>query len=95
MAKIKSKSSKRTRPATELDSTFFMKLVMYLIVGAQWLRISVNGGTSVIPLPLGLFVGILFVTHDHFRIDRKIEMAVLLVAMLVGFYGQVGVMINA
>jgi hypothetical protein len=79
---------------TELDSTFFLKLVMYLIVGSQWLRITIGGGGSQVPLPVGLFIGILFVSHDHFRIDRKIEMAVLLVATMIGFYGQVGVFIN-
>ena len=68
-----------------------MKLVLYLIVGAQWLRMSIGSSGAQIPLPVGLFIGILFIMHDHFRIDRKIEMAVLLVAMLVGFFGQVGV----
>lgn len=93
MAKLK--TTKPKKPATELDSTFFMKLVLYLIVGAQWLRLSINNGNFQVQVPLGLFIGILFVAHDHFRIDRKIEMAVLLVAMLVGFYGQVGVAMAA
>ena len=90
MAKPKSKK----KPVVEADSAFFLKLVMYLIIGAQWLRLTTDGGNTQIPLPIGLFVGILFLSHDHFRIDRKIEMAVLLVAMFVGFYGQVGVFIN-
>jgi hypothetical protein len=38
-------------------------------------------------LPIGLILGIIFSAHDHFRIDRKIEYAVLLVAALLGLAG--------
>jgi len=90
----KTKTTKKPKAgAAELDSTFFLKLVLYVIIGAQWLRFTTASGSQV-PLPIGLFIGILFVQHDHFRIDRKIEMAVLLVAMMIGFYGQVGVFVN-
>jgi hypothetical protein len=36
----------------------------------------------------------LFAVHDHFQIDRKIEYTVLLVAMFVGFWTQIGVYIT-
>ena len=74
----------------ELDSVYFLKLVMYLILGTQWLRLTNGAGQTVLTLPIGLAVGMGFALHDHFRIDRKIEFAVLLVAMLVGFYAQIG-----
>jgi hypothetical protein len=32
--------------------------------------------------------------HDHFQIDRKIEYAVLLLAMLVGYVAGVGIFIS-
>lgn len=90
----KTKITKPHKSKTEFDRTYFLKLVLYLIVGSQWLRISTGSSNAQIPLPIGLGIGLLFVSHDHFRIDRKIETALLLVAMLVGFYGQVGIAIT-
>ena len=89
MTKIKKKA---TRAAPELDSVYVLKLVMYLILGTLWLRVGHPDNT--IPLPVGLVIGVLFAMHDHFRIDRKIEYAVLLVAMLVGFWSQIGLILT-
>jgi len=92
VSKIKNKA-KRQKP--ELDSAYFLKIVLYLIVGAQWVRVVNPAGTTQLPLPIGLIIGILFASHDHFQLDRKIEYAILLVAMLVGFWSQIGVYITA
>lgn len=92
MAKAK---KKKARTPIEPDSAFVLKMVMYLIVGAQWVRIVNPSLTKEIPLPAGLIIGLLFATHDHFQIDRKIEFAVLLVAMLVGFWSQTGIYVTA
>lgn len=73
---------------------YLLKLVLYLIVGAQWIRLENTTGTTQVPIPIGLIIGVLFAAHDHFKIDRKIEYAVLLVAMFVGFWSQVGVYIT-
>jgi hypothetical protein len=95
MAKTKQKrKSAQSRAQTqELDSVYMLKLVLYLIVGAQWVRFESPGRGTEIPIPIGLIVGILFAAHDHFKIDRRIEFAVLLIAMFVGFWTQVGVYI--
>lgn len=93
MAKTK-KLAKKRENNSELDSVYLLKLVLYLIIGAQWVRFTNTSGTGTIPIPVGFIIGILFASHDHFKIDRKIELAVLLVAMLVGFFAQVGVFIN-
>ncbi|MDL2342092.1 MAG: hypothetical protein QFB87_03380 [Patescibacteria group bacterium] len=93
MAKTKQHSKvskKRAAPEQELDSVYFLKLVMYMIVGAQWLRFTDASGATTVTVPIGLFIGMAFALHDHFRIDRKIEFAVLLVATMVGFYASVG-----
>ena len=90
MAKTKKKAA---RVAPELDSVYVLKLVMYLILGTLWLRVGHVDGTMV-PIPVGLGIGVLFAMHDHFKIDRKIEYAVLLVAMLVGFWTQIGLMLT-
>ncbi len=77
----------------ELDSVYFLKLVLYLVIGSMWLKIT-KGENLQIPLPLGGLVGLLFASHEHFQIDRKIEYAVLLVAILVGFWLPFGVFLN-
>lgn len=82
----------KTKKTGELDSVYVLKLVMYLIIGTLWVRIE--HGAASIPIPVGLLIGVLFAMHDHFKIDRKIEYALLLVAMLVGFWSQIGLVIN-
>lgn len=88
-----SKQPTKKRLQVEPDGVYVLKLVMYLIVGSQWLRLT-HGDGSQIPLPVGLIIGLLFIRHEHFQIDRKVEYAVLLVASLIGFYGQVGVFVR-
>lgn len=84
----------KTKPQTaENDGLYLLKLVLYLIIGAQWLFLSWPAGRHL-PLPVGVLIGGIFASHEHFRIDRKIEYAVLLVAMLVGYFAQVGVYIS-
>lgn len=78
----------------EPDSTYFLKLVIYLIVGSQWLRIeNLSEGWSI-PLPVGLLIGLWFASHDHFQIDRKIEYALLLVAAFISFWLPIGIFIE-
>lgn len=84
---------RRPNETQELDSVYLMKLVLYLIIGAQWVYFT-RGNNSQIPLPIGLIIGLAFAVHDHFRIDRRIEFAVLIIAMFVGFWSQVGITIN-
>lgn len=82
------KTKKRVRTGTESDSVYFLKLVLYLIIGAFWVRISTE--SLVIPLPVGLVLGLAFARTERFQIDRKIEYAILLVSMFVAFWLPVG-----
>ena len=93
MTKTKQKAARHTGVHTELDSVYVLKLVLYLVVGTLWLRVGNASATTVVPIPVGCILGLLFAMHDHFRIDRKVEYAVLLVAMLVGFWTQAGLYI--
>jgi hypothetical protein len=86
-------AKKKLITKSEPDGTYLLKLVLYLIIGSQWLRLVDPGLTKQIPLPLGLLIGIIFASHEHFQIDRKIEYAVLLIACLVGFWAQTGISI--
>lgn len=75
------------------DSTYFLKLVVLLILGSLWIKAS-NGENWQLPIPIGLIIGLVIVTHEHFKIDRKIEYAVLLMAMLIGFWAPIGLFIS-
>ncbi len=87
-------AKKKIVETNERDSVYFLKLVIYLIIGGQWIRFVNPQLTRVIPLPIGLIIGLLIASHDHFKIDRKIEYAVLLVAMLIGYATQAGIYIT-
>lgn len=95
MAKTKKSSKKVSVPQSQrLDSVYILKLVLYLILGSQWLRFVNSGNSWQVPIPVGLIIGILFAMHDHFQIDRKIEYAMLLLAMFVSFWAQIGVYVT-
>ena len=82
--KNKKKNSK------EADSSYVLKLVLYLMIGSQWLLIT-HGEHWQIPIPYGAIIALVFAHHEHFKIDRKVEYAVILVAMFVGFWTLSGI----
>lgn len=73
---------KQSNPETESDSSYFLKLLLYFLVGTIWVRVN-----DVTVFPLGLVLGIIFASHEHFRIDRKIEYVVLLFSSMLGLIG--------
>lgn len=89
----KKKNQIQTR-VNEPDSAFLFKIILYLIIGSQWIRLVDSEYTKQIPIPLGFIIGVLFAMHEHFKIDRKIEYAVLLVAMFIGFWVQTGLYVT-
>lgn len=76
-----------------VDTVYFLKLVLYLVIGSIWLKIS-DVQTWQVSIPVGLIIGMVFTAHEHFKIDRKIEYAVLLIATLIGFWAPIGLYIN-
>jgi hypothetical protein len=87
-------TSKRTKQAQAAgDGVYLLKLVLYVILGMQWLWITQPNG-STYPLPVGLVLGLVFAAHEHFRVDRKIEYAILLAAMLAGFVTKIGIFVK-
>lgn len=93
MAKNKKAVARRKKApveSQELDTVYLLKLVMYLVLASQWLRIiSVSG--NEIPIPIGFMLGLYFASHEHFQIDRKIEYAILIVVMFIAFWLPVGI----
>jgi len=87
MAKRKTKVATRI----ELDSVYVLKMLLYLILGSFWLRVSNTSQTSQIPIPIGLIIGLFLASHERFQIDRKLEYAILLMAMFIGFWLPIGI----
>jgi hypothetical protein len=85
--------AKNKKSSDEFDTVYILKIVLYLIIGSQWLRLTLASGTEI-PIPLGALVGLVFASHEHFKIDRKIEYAVLLVSMFIGFWLPLGLEIT-
>ncbi|CAN5407237.1 hypothetical protein BH10PAT3_BH10PAT3_7280 [soil metagenome] len=84
----KAKKKRAIKATQELDSVYILKLVLYLIIGAQWVRVT--KGSTQYPVPVGFILGLLFASHDHFQIDRKIEYALLVLAMFIAFWLPLG-----
>jgi hypothetical protein len=93
MQKTKSRAAKRATSPDNLDGVYLLKLLLYVLLGSMWLKLS-HGASTNIPIPIGFVVGLLFASHEHFRIDRKIEYAIMLVAMLVGYFAPYGLYVN-
>jgi len=75
------------------EEAYFLKLVLFLVLGSLWLKVGDGQGWQI-PIPVGFILGMALATHDHFQIDRKIEYALLLVAMFVGFWAPIGIYLN-
>ena len=91
-APTKNKHIQKTA-AKETDGAFFLKLVLYLVISSLWLRLETADG-SMVPLPVGALLAVFFALHDHFQIDRKIEMAIILVAMFISFWLPIGIYVS-
>lgn len=88
MAKKSKKLSK-----SEPDSAFLLKVVMYLVIGAQWLRIEKFPDWQI-PIPVGLLIGLFYASHDHFKLDRKMEYVLLLLVSFVSFWLPIGIIVQ-
>jgi hypothetical protein len=89
----RSKKKSNSVYSVEPDSTYFLKLVIFLILGSQWLYIESYPDWQL-PIPIGLIIGLVFATHEHFQVDRKIEYAVLLIATFAAFWLPTGFVIQ-
>jgi len=91
------KQQKQTRkPLLEADSTYVLKLVLYVVLASFWLKFAHPlqiGAFALSGLPLGLILGIIFASHDHFQIDRKIEYAILAIMTIITFFLPAGILL--
>lgn len=90
------KKAKKKAVSTEADSAYFLKLVLYVILGATWIKFGVPLHLGVFQLngaPIGMLFGIVLAAHDHFAIDRKIEYALLIVMMILTYFLPAGIVL--
>ena len=81
---------------TETDSAYVLKLVLYVILGTMWLKFETPlefGQFIFNGIPLGLVLGVVFASHDHFQMDRKIEYAILIVMTILSYFLPAGIVI--
>ena len=83
----KSKLSK-----TNNDNGYLLKIILFMILGSLWVKTN-STASWLAPIPIGFIVGIIFARHEHFKIDRKIEYAILLITMLIGFWAPIGLFV--
>lgn len=91
------KSIKKTLVDSETDGEYFLKLVLFVLLGTFWLKFSqplVWGGLTIAAVPVGLFLGLIFVSYfEKFQTDRKIWYAVLIVVGIISYFEPAGILI--
>ena len=93
MKKHPKNSKKNIQKRKSKSEDYFYKMVIFLILGCFWIKLTFFAGL-VVPIPIGLLFGLFLVKTGRLQIDKKIEYAVLLSAMLVGFWAPIGLYIN-
>jgi len=81
----------------ESDSAYFLKLVVYALLGTFWLKFADPVSLAGVPfggIPVGLLVGLLLVRYfEKFQSNRKIWYAILLVVTIISHFVPAGIVI--
>lgn len=84
--KKKQPSRRASTRFVESDGAYFLKIVLYVILGSLWIKFAHPmqfGEFSLHGAPIGLVIGMIFASHDHFQVDRKIEYAILIFMVII------------
>lgn len=81
----------------ESDGTYFLKLVLVVILGTLWLKFKAPVAIAGIPfygVPVGMLFGLLIVSRfEKFQYDRKIWYAILILVTITSFFLPSGILI--
>jgi hypothetical protein len=81
----------------ETDSTYFLKLVVFVLLGTLWVKFSdplIWMGFQFNAIPVGMLVGLLLVNKfEKYQSDRKIWYAILLVVTIICYFVPAGVIL--
>ena len=79
------------------DGSFFLKLVVFVILSALWLRLKnpvEMGGLVVQAIPAGLFIALILVLKiEKYQFNRKIWYVTIIFMAILTSFTPVGVMI--
>lgn len=96
-ARFRAFSRRGNEKPFETDSTYFLKLVIFVLLGTLWLKFSEPITWFSIPLnaiPIGLLVGLLLVhKFEKYQSDRKIWYAILVVVGIICYFVPAGIVI--
>jgi Flp pilus assembly protein TadB len=83
--------------ANEADSTYLLKLVLYVLLGTFWLKLAspiLWLGMPIGAIPFGLLLGLVLVRwFEKYQTDRKIWYAILVVVTILGYFVPAGIVI--
>ena len=81
----------------ESDSTYFLKLVVYVLLGTFWLKFASPVTVLGVPfggVPVGMLIGLLLVRYaEKYQSNRKIWYAILLVVTIISHFVPAGIVI--
>lgn len=81
----------------ETDSVYFLKLVVFILLGTLWLKFAqpVSVASTVLNgFPLGLILGVIGIyKFEKYQEDRKIWYAVLVVVTIICYFVPAGIII--
>jgi NhaP-type Na+/H+ or K+/H+ antiporter len=93
----KAAASRTVERVFETDGTYFLKLVVFVLLGTLWLKFQdpvLWLGVSLHGVPVGLLVGLLLVRQfEKMQSDRKIWYAILLVVTIICYFVPAGIVI--
>jgi len=81
----------------ETDSTYFLKLVVFVLLGTLWIKFQQPVTWLGIPLggvPIGLLAGLILVSRfEKYQSDRKIWYAILVVVTIICYFVPAGIVL--
>ncbi len=81
----------------ESDGTYFLKLIVCLLLGTLWLKFNaplVVGSAPFTGVPVGLMLGLLLISKfEKFQYNRKIWYAILIIVAVVSYFLPMGIVI--
>jgi positive regulator of sigma E activity len=93
----KATASRVSERIFETDGTYFLKLVIFVLLGTLWLKFQdpvVWMGVQFSGVPAGMLVGLVLVRQfERIQSDRKIWYAVLIVITIICAFAPVGIFI--
>jgi hypothetical protein len=89
-----SRASERT---FETDGTYFLKLVVFVLLGTLWLKFQQPMtwlGLPIHGIPIGMLFGLMLVRQfEKIQSDRKIWYAILLVVTIICYFVPAGIVL--